>query len=511
MGIDTNTKARCSRDSPSPRAKYASAAHPPMDEYALHQTFGSEHPPVQPVTEYISVCVVTSRTTIAHLPLRIALPVASMRPCIDADAFSALQVTLHTQGLPMASFLDEATSLLSPDLISKAASAFGVPADGIQKAMGAAMPTVLGAVAGKAGDSGFMGQLFEMATSSSNTGSPASSAMDLLGSIAGGGSSPMMDMGKKLVGGLFGASGDGIAGAIGKMAGVGSAGSGIMGTVGALALSMIGNRVRSGGLNVGSLANMLMGEKDSLMKAIPGPIGAMMGLAGIGGAAKAATGAAAGAAVGAARSAAAAAPAPSRSMLVPLLGLAAVAAAGYFFWNRSKAPAEMPAAVAVDTAAKPAAPTLPAGMQMMKLPNGTELQASTTGIESQLVAFIQDAAKPVDKTTWFDFDRLLFQTGSAKLEASSMDQLKNIAEIMKAFPAVKLKIGGYTDNVGKAASNMKLSDDRAKAAMAELVTMGVAADRLAAEGYGDTVPVADNTTEEGRAKNRRTAARVSAK
>jgi OmpA-OmpF porin, OOP family len=442
--------------------------------------------------------------------LRIVPPVATLRPRVDADAISALQVTLHTKDFPMASFLDEATSLLSPDLISKAASAFGVPADGIQKAMGAAMPTVLGAVAGKAGDSGFMGQLFEMVTHSSNTGSPASSAMDLIGSIAGGGSSPMMEMGKKLVGGLFGASGDGIAGAIGKMAGVGGAGSGIMGTVGALALSMIGNRVRSGGMNVGSLASMLMGEKDSLMKAIPGPIGAMMGLANMGGAAKAATGAAAGAAMGAARTAAAAAPAPSRSLLVPLLGLAAVAAAGYFFWNRSKVPVETPAA-AITTPAAPVAPTLPAGMQMMKLPNGVELQASTTGIESQLVAFVQDAAKPVDKTTWFDFDRLLYQTGSAKLEASSMDQLKNIAEIMKAFPAVKLKIGGYTDNVGRAASNMKLSGDRAKAAMAELVTMGVAADRLSAEGYGDTVPVGENTTAEGRAKNRRTAARVTAK
>jgi OmpA-OmpF porin, OOP family len=417
----------------------------------------------------------------------------------------------------MSSFLDEAKGLLTPELIGKAASAFGVPADGITKAMGAALPTVLGAVAGKAGDSGFMGQLFEMATHSSNSAAPGASAMSMIESMAGGGSSPLLDMGKKLVGGLFGgAMGDGVMGAIGKMAGVGSAGSGIMGTVAAMAISMIGNRVRTGGMNVGSLASTLMGEKDSLMKAIPGPIAGLMGLGdmmGAGaGAAKAAAGAAtagAGAALGAARGTAAAATSSGSKLLPALLGLAAVGAIGWYLM-RGKAPEAPATPVATPPAA--AAPAVAAnGMQMMKLPNGTEIEASPTGIESQLVAFIQDAGKAVDKTTWFDFDRLLFETGSATLQPSSMAQLTNISEIMKAFPNVKLKVGGYTDNVGKAASNMKLSGDRANAAVAELVKMGVAADRLAGEGYGDKVPVAPNTTDEGRAKNRRTAARVTAK
>ena len=401
----------------------------------------------------------------------------------------------------MASFLEEASSLLTPELLGKAASAFGVPQDGIAKAFGAALPAVLGTMANKATNAGFAGQLFEMVTQSSNSSGTGSSAMDVIGAIAGGGSSPMLDMGKKLVGGLFGGAGDGVAGAIGRMAGVSGAGSGILGTVGAMALSMLGNRVRSGGLNAGSLANMLVGEKDSLMKAIPASISSMLGLgdmAGAGAARAAATGAAV-----------AAATKKSGSMLPTLLGVAALAAAAWWFLGRgTPAPvapppvAEMPAAPAV---------TLPTGFEMLKLPNGTEIQISSSGIEKGLVGFIQDAAKPVDKTTWFDFDRLLYATGSAVLEPSSQDQLKNIAAILAAFPNVKLKIGGYTDNVGKKSANMKLSGDRANAAMAELVKLGVAADRLAAEGYGDTVPVADNATDEGRAKNRRTAARVTAK
>lgn len=151
------------------------------------------------------------------------------------------------------------------------------------------------------------------------------------------------------------------------------------------------------------------------------------------------------------------------------------------------------------------------GLELLTLPNGTGIQVSPSGIERQMVAFITDSTRAIDKTTWFDFDRLLFETGSAVLQPSSLEQLSNITEIMRAFPNVKLKVGGYTDNVGQADANMKLSSDRATAAVAELVRFGVAADRLEAEGYGDTVPVADNATEEGRAQNRRTAARVTAK
>lgn len=162
-------------------------------------------------------------------------------------------------------------------------------------------------------------------------------------------------------------------------------------------------------------------------------------------------------------------------------------------------------------AAAPAAAGAAAALTGLALPGGAEIQVSASGIEKGLVGFIQDASKAVDKTTWFEFDRLNFKTGSAELESSSAAQVANIAAILKAFPAVTLKIGGYTDNVGDAAKNMKLSADRANAAVAAIVAQGIAADRLSAEGYGDTQPVADNSTEEGRAKNRRTAARVTAK
>ncbi len=117
----------------------------------------------------------------------------------------------------------------------------------------------------------------------------------------------------------------------------------------------------------------------------------------------------------------------------------------------------------------------------------------------------------VSKTNWIDFDNLLFETGKSVLKPESLTQLKNVSEILKAYPSVNIKLGGYTDNVGDAAKNLKLSDDRAKSVMAELVKLGITQNRLKAEGYGDQHPVASNETEEGRAQNRRISINVLSK
>lgn len=146
-----------------------------------------------------------------------------------------------------------------------------------------------------------------------------------------------------------------------------------------------------------------------------------------------------------------------------------------------------------------------------KLPSGYELNIPENGIENNLVKFIEDKSRPVDKTTWFNFDRLLFDTGKATLRPESQEQLTNIAYILKEFPNVQIKLGGYTDNTGSAEVNKKLSQDRADNVMAELVKLGVDKSRMEAEGYGPEHPVASNDTEAGRAENRRIAIRVTQK
>lgn len=111
-------------------------------------------------------------------------------------------------------------------------------------------------------------------------------------------------------------------------------------------------------------------------------------------------------------------------------------------------------------------------MKMRKsstLPTNVELNIPEFGIENALLKFVEDTGNTPDKTTWFNFDRLVFQTGSATLEPQFQEQLTNIVAILKAFPAVRVKIGGYTDNVGDPAANMRLSQDRTTNVMNEII------------------------------------------
>jgi len=70
------------------------------------------------------------------------------------------------------------------------------------------------------------------------------------------------------------------------------------------------------------------------------------------------------------------------------------------------------------------------------------------GLESRLISYIDDPGVSVSKETWFDFDRLLFETDSARLKPESREQLNTLASLRKAYPRVNTKIGGYTDNTG---------------------------------------------------------------
>jgi OOP family OmpA-OmpF porin len=145
------------------------------------------------------------------------------------------------------------------------------------------------------------------------------------------------------------------------------------------------------------------------------------------------------------------------------------------------------------------------------LPGGIVLNIPQNGVENKLLVFIKDPNAQVNADTWFDFDRLLFDTNAATLQPSSQEQLQNIANILKAYPNVHIRIGGYTDNQGDAASNLKLSQDRADNVMHEIVVLSVDPTRMDAKGYGEDHPVADNSTDAGRAQNRRISMRVTQK
>ena len=96
-----------------------------------------------------------------------------------------------------------------------------------------------------------------------------------------------------------------------------------------------------------------------------------------------------------------------------------------------------------------------------------------------------------------------FNTGKADILPDSESTLSEIVKLMQQDAALKLRVEGHTDNQGNASANQALSEKRAQSVVAWLTAHGVPAARLTAKGFGQTKPVADNSTEEGRAKNRR--------
>ena len=98
---------------------------------------------------------------------------------------------------------------------------------------------------------------------------------------------------------------------------------------------------------------------------------------------------------------------------------------------------------------------------------------------------------------------ITFDMGKSTVKPESMGEINRIVELMKENPELKFSVEGHTDSTGNAASNQTLSDARSKAVVDKLVENGIAADRLKSAGKGQTSPIADNGTDEGRAKNRR--------
>ena len=101
------------------------------------------------------------------------------------------------------------------------------------------------------------------------------------------------------------------------------------------------------------------------------------------------------------------------------------------------------------------------------------------------------------------FENLEFAVGKDVIKPESMKSLSDLAALLKKNPTWKLQIDGHTDNVGNAAKNKLLSQKRADAVKRYLASKGVAAARMSAKGWGSTKPIADNTTAEGRDRNRR--------
>src|SRR5262249_30811173 len=135
------------------------------------------------------------------------------------------------------------------------------------------------------------------------------------------------------------------------------------------------------------------------------------------------------------------------------------------------------------------------------LPGGVNLSVPEASLLHKVHQFLSGDTDT--KSRAFVFESVTFDGSSVKTAPETDLYVRGMSALLKAFPTVEIRIDGHTDNVGDPVENQRIPQARANAVKDLLVKAGAPADRVHAEGHGSDKPVAPNTTEENRAKNRR--------
>jgi outer membrane protein OmpA-like peptidoglycan-associated protein len=451
-------------------------------------------------------------------------------------------------------------------LVDKASSMLGESSEATSSAMGAILPSLMGGLLKQGtSDDGASGILDFL--SSNNLGG---GMLDNIGDLLSGGdkTSGLLSSGsgilKYLLGDKLSSVVDLVSGSSGLK--IGSTNT-LMKMAGPMLMSVVGKYVKDKALDALGLKNLLLGQKDTLQKMMPAGLGDMLGLGGLFAGAKSlvdsgvkaattagatATGAVTSAAATTKNAASSVADTTSDAVretagaaksgfgkILPWLILALAALALLWFLSRGKGgdtlkegmdKMEQGAKDMGDAAKEGAAKTGDAiggavdaagdavgnaaeavgdAIRSIKLPGGAEIKAAANSFTSKMADLI--TVKEADITKSIAFDNVDFESGSATITKASQEQLEQLASLMKAYQKVQIRVVGHTDNTGNADNNMKLSEQRAMAVKNWLGQKEIAANRIQAEGKGQTQPIASNNTEEGKVKNRRTEVFVTAR
>ncbi|HEU4993718.1 MAG TPA: DUF937 domain-containing protein [Gemmatimonadaceae bacterium] len=411
----------------------------------------------------------------------------------------------------MTSLVDSLYSVATPELAGNIASRLGEPTQNVSRGLQGAMAGLLLGLVRKSGDSSAMQGIYDTVNTSVNDGRVLDNPSELLTATDTG--SPITSLGSQFISNVFGNRASAVNDVIARNSGLRASVIGnLMQFAAPLVLAVLGRRVREGSLNPESFTRLIAGERASIERAAPA------GLA---------------SALGAeerpytrereyeVRRDATTADQPPREYGVepekknrwfwPTVATVGALALLWAIWPRSREHRVNPADTMRSTysggeVANPYAVTPPPGTTAaarVTLPDGSVLNVAEVGPEGRLVGFLKDPNKPVDQTTWFVLDRMHFESNSAKLSPDSDAEIKDVVAILKAYPNATVKIGGFTDNKGSESANKRLSRDRARSVEKALEKEGIASNRVSAEGYGSAHPIADNSTEAGRAQNRR--------
>ncbi len=417
------------------------------------------------------------------------------------------------------------TDQLGGDMVSQIGKFLGESGSATESALGAALPAVLGSVINNASNESSASKLLGMI----NDGGHDGSIFDNLGGLLGGGADAMSGLlngGGSLLNTLLG---DKLGSLVNIIAGVSGmkrgSSSSLLRMAAPMIMGMIGRYVKKNGLNAKGLLDFLTGQKKHVANAMPGEAASLLGFS--------------------APSSSSHSSSTSHSSHQSSGGgglwkwlVAVLAILGLFFIIRSCGGTEVKNTIdnatdaviettedvgkATSDAVKGAADAVSdaaSGMvnavgdafeaigdfsaDMLKAAGDAlkDIKFAAGSVGQQMADFFSQGK--IVKNKSFLFKALTFDTGSDKIQPSSMQELENLAKVLQAYNNITVRIDGHTDNTGDASANVTLSHNRAKSVKAALIGYGVDGSRITTQGYGSAKPVGDNSTEEGRAANRR--------
>ena len=383
------------------------------------------------------------------------------------------------------------------DVVSKLADFLGESRKSTSLALDNAIPTILAGLVNKGTELPGASTILSQLSQGSHDGGILN---NLVNAFSGGaGTSKLLATGAKLLNSVFEHKTDGVAKLIANASGISKTSSNsLLRLLMPVIFGVLGKTVKAEGItSPAGLVSLLGKQRGFLKNRLPAGLGSVLRLDNID---------------------------EKRSggflRFLPWLLLPLLLALGWWYLKNLEQPTAPVPEVSVPKVSAPEVskpPIIPPAVEKVSdffettLSSGYAIKGPKEGIESKLIAFIQDTGKAVDETLWFSMDGTTFDTDRATLTEKSAIQVRNIAEILKAFPKVKIKIGGYSDNTGDEKANLALSADRANTIKKTLTAMGIDASRMDAKGYGAEHPVTTNETEAGHQQNRRIDIQVTAK
>lgn len=463
--------------------------------------------------------------------------------------------------------LRELQDHLGGALIDQASSFLGENKSQTASALGGILPTILGSIAKQASDSNGASSIFDFIKNNNMDGSLLNNVGDMMGSPEKSGN--VMDMGSGLLKMLLGSNERGsVIDTIAAFSGLRKdSTNSLMSLAGPILMSLIGKQVSNKGLNLAGLASLLMGQKDFIKAAMPAGLAGLVSDLGFDAIGQNEPQVVTAAAKEEKKGMGWLMPLLLAAAVIFGLfyflrgtgtGIDAIDSAANSIGERAETVANRTkdgVAGAMDAtgdalsksgeAIKSGAGNLADGAKDMANKTGNAIQegagdladgakdmagkagemaenamdATTKAARSALNSIKFAAGSAGEKMrdfmsstgeseAIFNFKGLNFDTGSADLKESSLEEMSQLAAILKAYPSAKVAVMGYTDNTGNATKNQQLSEARANSVKNYLVRQGIDDNRISTKGFGGANPIATNGTAEGRAQNRRIEVKV---